>query len=85
MKILILNIIFFLLFHCTAVEIATHEIKTIEKKSNTKKNIFELTIEDPYQVNNIWFYPQKYDIYNRIGMVLLLKVIIFFITITFSH
>ena len=67
-KIIVINISLLLFYHCAAVEIATHEIKSIEIKSTKYQNLFELIIEDPYQVNNIWFYPQKYKSFKQIGM-----------------
>ena len=67
MKLLILNIIILFLYNCSALEIATHEIKTMEKSNNKKENIFELMIEDPYQIDDIWFYPKIDKDFNKIG------------------
>ena len=61
-----LLIIFLILTNCTIANIVPLVIEDSNNKNNIK--IIEKLVEEPYQVNDKWFYPYDYKKYEEIGL-----------------
>ena len=61
-----LLIIFLILTNCTIANVVPLVIEDSNNKNNIK--IIEKLIEDPYQVNDKWFYPYDYKKFEEIGL-----------------
>ena len=61
-----LLIIFLILTNCTIANIVPLVIEDSNNKNNIK--IIEKLIEEPYQVNDKWFYPYDYKKFEEIGL-----------------
>ena len=61
-----LLIIFFILTNCTIANVVPLVFEDSNKKNNIK--IIEKLIEEPYQVNDKWFYPYDYKKFEEIGL-----------------
>ena len=61
-----LLIIFLILTNCTIANVVPLVIEDRNNKNNIK--IIEKLIEEPYQVNDKWFYPYDYKKFEEIGL-----------------
>ncbi len=61
-----LLIIFLILTNCTIANVVPLVIEDSNNKNNIK--IIEKLIEEPYQVNDKWFYPYDYKKFEEIGL-----------------
>ena len=61
-----LLIIFLILTNCTIANVVPLAIEDSNYKNNIK--IIEKLIEEPYQVNDKWFYPYDYKKFEEIGL-----------------
>ena len=61
-----LLIIFLILTNCTIANVVPLIIEDSNNKNNIK--IIEKLIEEPYQVNDKWFYPYDYKKFEEIGL-----------------
>ena len=61
-----LLIIFLILTNCTIANVVPLVIEESNNKNNIK--IIEKLIEEPYQVNDKWFYPYDYKKFEEIGL-----------------